>query len=110
MSDSKYGRIFTEAEVENLVHVAGVTGRDYASLVQSAVGKDGNFDSAYVFPEDEPLFILRAQDRRALAAIREYYAQCMNVCDQNHLDAIEKAMSDFDKFRQTYPDRMKIPD
>jgi hypothetical protein len=58
-------------------------------------------------PEDEPLFILRAQDRNALPMLMAYHAICQ---DLNHQGNVIKSINDFDEFRKKYPDRMKEPD
>lgn len=58
-------------------------------------------------PTDEPVFILRARDKQAAAAIK-YYAN--NVRDPAHRAAVYKRFSDFCKFAEAYPERMKYAD
>lgn len=58
-------------------------------------------------PEDEPLFILRAQDRNALAALTCYQALCLKP---DHKASVQKSIDDFNKFRAVNPERMKEPD
>ena len=58
-------------------------------------------------PEDEPLFVLRAQDKIALAILGAYHAMTDNV---QHKEAIMLVIKDFQKFELEHPDRMKTPD
>ena len=58
-------------------------------------------------PEDEPLFILRAQDRNALSTIMAYHMICGNI---QHQAFIKKSIDDFADFRNRFPERMKEPD
>lgn len=58
-------------------------------------------------PEDEPLFILRAQDRNALPVLVAYNAICQNL---EHNANVTKSIKDFTDFRNSNPERMKEPD
>lgn len=58
-------------------------------------------------PEDEPLFILRAQDINALPALLAYHVLCK---DLNHKASIVKSINAFKQFATENPDRMKEPD
>jgi hypothetical protein len=58
-------------------------------------------------PEDEPLFILRAQDRNALPAIMAYCHLSDNLL---HREEVMKSVLDFKKFATNNPERMKEPD
>jgi len=58
-------------------------------------------------PEDEPLFILRAQDIKALPVILAYQIICNNL---THTTNVIKSIKDFTEFRDKYPERMKEPD
>ena len=58
-------------------------------------------------PEDEPLFILRAQDIKALPILLGYHVICQNL---SHQAGIVKSIKDFTDFRDMNPDRMKEPD
>lgn len=58
-------------------------------------------------PDDEPLFILRAQDIKALPILLAYRIIC---CDLAHIAGVVKSIEDFTKFRDSYPERMKEPD
>lgn len=58
-------------------------------------------------PDDEPVFVLRAQDRKALAALKRYRDDC-EYPDQKA--AIAKRIDEFAAFQKNHPDRMKEPD
>lgn len=71
--------------------------------------KDGQLisrDSGPV-PHDEPVFILRAKDSRAVAALAYYQSICR---DADHQVAVGKRIEDFERFEAEHPDRMKEPD
>lgn len=111
MSDSKYGRIFTEQDVLDFVQ----------STLQAYFGENARIDHEAVkgrlaqfegrFPQDEPIFVLRGQDRKALAGIRAYNLACTpETSPMEHLEAITNAIDLFERFRIDNPDRMKHPD
>jgi len=58
-------------------------------------------------PEDEPLFILRAQDKNALATLMAYHMICNNL---QHKAEVKKSIDDFKEFRDKFPERIKEPD
>ncbi len=58
-------------------------------------------------PDDEPVFILRAQDRKALAALRHYRDDC-EYPEQKA--AIDKRIDEFTEYQKAHPDRVKEPD
>lgn len=70
-----------------------------------------NRDSHKPIPDDEPLFLLRAKDIRALYALVGYKTACkIGGCDTSHLDGIDRAIAQFQKFRAFNPERIKNPD
>jgi hypothetical protein len=66
-----------------------------------------NRASGVPIPDDEPVFILRAKDRRALHALREYQSV---VTNHEHIQAIATRINDFESFKLSHPERMKEPD
>ena len=58
-------------------------------------------------PDDEPVFILRGQDRLALAAMVGY---SLVISDLEHKAEVVKAINLFREFRTNNPERMKEPD
>ncbi len=60
-------------------------------------------------PDDEPLFILRARDHHALAAIHAYQGVCEPECNGLHLAGIQQVREKFCRFAAEHPERMKQP-
>lgn len=72
--------------------------------------KDGrivNRETGKPIPDDEPVFVLRAQDVHALHALRTYAAQLGGA---PHLDAVIQRVLAFEAFATANPGRMKLPD
>lgn len=63
--------------------------------------------SGKIIPYDEPVFILRAQDKYAIGALGYYLKRCCNI---EHKQAIIKRIDDFIRFNLDYRERMKEPD
>ena len=57
-------------------------------------------------PDDEPLFIFRAQDRKALAALVAYNMICDKI---EQRESVTKSIIDFREFQEKYPERMGEP-
>ncbi|KKK83376.1 hypothetical protein LCGC14_2794020 [marine sediment metagenome] len=57
-------------------------------------------------PENEPVFIFRAKDRKALAALTAY---SMVVDNLDQKEAITKSIEDFRRFQAENPDKMGEP-
>lgn len=66
-----------------------------------------NRHTGEIVPADEPVFIFRARDRHAAAAL-SFYASI--VRDEEHRAAIAQRVKDFDAFATEHPERMKEPD
>lgn len=75
------------------------TSSKHGRLVNRSTGK--------AIPDDEPVFILRAQDMLALEALRAYLS---SVIDPVHAAVVGSRFDDFSAFAATHPDRMKMPD
>ncbi len=58
-------------------------------------------------PDDEPVFIFRARDRHAAAAISAYADTCS---DEEHRSIVRVCAADFRRFAEQHPTRMKEPD
>lgn len=105
MSDSKYGKIFTEEDVLALLDELGFGNIQAERYVKTA---------STHFPDHEPLFIFRGRDKRALGAIMHYRGTCSvaeaeGKVPTQHVDAIDEAVSHFDRFRLEYPDELTEP-
>lgn len=66
-----------------------------------------NRASGEAIPHDEPVFIFRARDLKALNALYAYHAV---IDDDAHTEAVWARVMDFRRFALTMPDRMKEPD
>ena len=118
-ADPKYGEIYTEDEVVEIVQMA-VDG--VLRLVKD--GEDANeiklrFNDGDIrevarteidrqWKAGEPLFILRGQDRRALGAVRWYRDHQWPNAETGHLTQIEEAVALFEEYRKL--GTMKEPD
>ncbi len=58
-------------------------------------------------PDDEPLIIFRAQDRKALCVLVSYNMILNNL---EHKAELTKTINDFREFQEQHPERMKEPD
>lgn len=74
----------------------------HAQLVNAATGVP--------IPSDEPVFIFRAKDLRALKAIDRYREDVSDGGNAAHANAVAVRCEDFARFRKRHPDRMKEPD
>lgn len=119
MADNKYGEIYTEDELVQVVQMA----------VKEALRAvhDGHTDDVIIdtfnegdirevarteverkFLPGEPLFILRGQDRRALGAVRWYRDHQWPNATTEHIEKIDDAVALFEEYRKV--GAMKEPD
>lgn len=63
-------------------------------------------DKEIPIPEAEPLFILRAKDRKALPALLGYHMICDNL---DQMESVTKTINDFRDFQEKYPEKMGEP-
>ena len=121
--DSKYGRLFTEGDVDMLVAAMGFADmpEHVVPLRRRAERRLAEEGFELRFPTDEPLFLLRGQDKAATEAIgnvietpessRSYLQACRAVGAHNdHLAAVNSASAEFETWQQQNPDRVKVPD
>jgi hypothetical protein len=77
--------------------------RKYKILDGRLVKREGEIP----VPEDEPLFIFRAKDRKALAVLVAYV---MIVDNLEQKAAIQTCIADFRVFQEKHPDLMGEPE
>lgn len=70
-------------------------------------GQIVNRHTGVPIPSDEPIFILRAKDQRAVTALTAYYAA---VTDPEHAKAVAARIEAFRAFAIAYEERMREPD
>lgn len=62
-------------------------------------------------PEDEPIFVLRAQDQLAYDVIAKYREDCtFNGCSEEHVEAIDLVLQDFVVWQTKNEEKVKLPD
>jgi len=69
-------------------------------------GKIVKRDGEKPIPDDEPLFIFRAKDRKALAVLVAYNMILDNL---NQKEEVTKSVNDFRRFQEEHPERMAEP-
>ena len=70
-------------------------------------GRIVNRRTGQPIPDDEPIFVFRAKDRRALTALTAYYAAITNP---EHAKAVAVRIESFKAFAAAHPERMQEPD
>lgn len=61
--------------------------------------------------EDEPLMILRGQDKLAMGIIGGYQVKAIEAgVDVNITDGLDDVLKEFHRFSVEHPDQLKIPD
>lgn len=70
-----------------------------AYLVNAATGKP--------IPADEPIFLFRAKDKRAVSALMGYRNDCE---DREHIEAVEQRIEEFEQFAISHSSVMSEPD
>lgn len=114
---SRYGRIFTEMDMIDFAHkmTQDNAGMDRGMAESRICNELAGYTST--FPEEEPVFVIRAKDALALAAVRNYRTHAERIIRIRKaaggavfLRMLDEAVDAFDKFRTQYHDRMAIPD
>ena len=111
--DAKYGRLYTQADVVAILRMV--------SALRDDGGSDGMSDAQLAalipeptFPADEPLFLLRGQDKAAPGAIaegRNYLDECSHLfAPVEHLHAVSEAHEGLVRWQAANPERIKVPD
>jgi hypothetical protein len=111
MADSKYGRMFTQSDVEKILewveeNTNSASAIDTAGILEAMDGEGVRFK----FSADEPTFTFRARDKRAAGAIKHYLDHQARNAPTNHIDGIMKAFRAFNTYREENPGQMKEPD
>jgi hypothetical protein len=110
--DNKYGRLYTEADVRMLMRaaVAETSGIVWGSA--DAAEAIERLEKLWnpTFPSDEPLFVLRAQDRLARAAILKYWDSTPAYINGKRDQGLRAATDAFEAFATKNLERMKDPD
>lgn len=70
-------------------------------------GRLTNRSTGKPIPDEEPVFVLRGQDKHAIEALAAYRA---SVSDPVHGMVVAQRIADFCAYAEGYPERMKEPD
>ena len=66
-----------------------------------------NRDTGSRIPADEPVFVLRAQDKHAVPTLKDYLKRCKNP---DHAKSVRANIKRFAEFKRNNADRIKEPD
>lgn len=119
MADNKYGEIYTEDEVVQIVQMAvkevlkGIREGNDEDTINDVFNEGDIREVARTevdrrFLPGEPLFILRGQDKRALGAVRWYRDHQWPNATNEHIEKIDDAVALFEEYRKVGV--MKEPD
>lgn len=70
-------------------------------------GRIVNRKSGEPIPDDEPIFVLRANDQLAVRTLTAYFSA---IEDSEHARAVAARLEDFKRFAREHPERMKDAD
>ncbi len=73
----------------------------------TTTGRLVNRQTGKQIPDDEPVFVIRAQDKHAVSALRWYRGLVQEV---DQIDAVNRRITEFEAFATAHPGRMKEPD
>lgn len=118
MADLKYGRLFTEADVRVMLGIAITEAWEPNVPTLGQITNDTLAVASATFPADEPLFLLRGQDRFAPDGVSGYFdalqiaedAEGDWIVSEAHRDAVADAGNALDLWQAEHPDRVKVPD
>jgi predicted transcriptional regulator len=106
--NGKYGRLFTEADVVNLMDKAWEEGRgegDEESLAEILETTETTI------PRDEPWFVIRGKDQLAPTVVRDYATRAeFERCDEDFVRQVNEAADHIEQWQEEHPDRTKVPD
>lgn len=110
--DNKYGYLFTADDMIAFALIVAQSEIDVSVEPDAIDELLDNFEGR--FPKEEPLFLVRGQDRRALNCVRNYRTMITysgsTEPDPKLAKGLDAVVAQFEDFREAYPDRMNDPD
>ena len=110
--DSKYGQLYTTDDMIAFARIVVESNLNREDLEDGVDELLDHFEGR--FPKDEPLFLLRGQDRRALNAVRNYRTMTAysgsTEPSAEFLAGLDATVVHFEDFKEDYPDRIKDAD
>jgi hypothetical protein len=104
--DNKYGQLFVYEDLHKIFNLYLANPDAPLDEILRYLSESNNLK----FPAPEPVFLLRAQDRRALGALYHYSRHQASDASEDHLTGIQNAVRAFENFRGQYSQRIKDPD
>lgn len=92
--------------VDGVARDFGLTPQQEPKYGTNTAGRLFKRSTRVEIPDSEPVFVLRAKDAKALAALQYYQSICDNP---DHKSVVGRRMHDFAVFRAANPDLMKEP-
>lgn len=82
------------------------------------MAKDNKYGNVQIegIPDDEPVFVLRAQDKFALPTLFRYKNLVRGIEDEDQqrtqewFDNLDDVLDNFSLFASEFPDKIKLPD
>lgn len=109
MPDEKFGCLFTETDVEELINIA--TGAATSGEVLNLKDCLNNVGRPMTFPADEPLFVLRGKDAAAYVGIGAYIDEAERIgASPEFLRRLAHSGGQFLAWQMLHKDRTKTPD
>jgi hypothetical protein len=113
MADNKYGRVLTTSDLEKVIEFLydeEYLRTDDELTVDDILNDMDEKGVRFKFDDDEPVFVLRGHDTRAVGAIKHYLDHQGPRAPENHINGIMAALRSFDTYRQENPGKIKEPD
>jgi hypothetical protein len=111
MAEGKYGRLFTESDVRELLVQAACRAMDGPDdTTAAAIAEQVIAHGPSTFPADEPLFVLRGQDAAAPETIARYCVEAEKVgAGDRHRTAAALVGVAMVNWQAAHPERVKVP-
>ena len=106
----KYGRLFTEADVQQIVNLARLEGSP-VMVDEIVLDIEQRHLRQMTFPAGEPLFLLRGKDSLAPAAI-DLYANLCHIAhaDPKHTEGAQAAAAEVRIWQRMNAETTRTPD
>lgn len=109
--DSKYGPLYTQQDLDELINIATAAATlgnvlDGSQVVAVFESEQGPL----TFPKDEPLFLLRGKDSNAWETIVKYIELCESSdASDEHIRVAQHSAGKILAWQQIHPELVKVP-
>lgn len=105
--DTKYGRIFTEADLIGFVQSFALEGGLTDDQVKAAI----DLYQSFTIPADEPTFLIRGKDKAAPNGVRAYANVALDIgATFEFAQRASHLSASMNNWQMNNHDRVKIPD